>query len=139
MEDRTSLNWPLILGLGAFALIRPITRVVVSQLGIETSGPWLPVLFTVGISAVWIGVVGLGRSARPVLTLVLAGVVYAVLAMLLSAVLSVALGGELEGPLANPIAILPMLGTNALWGLVAGGLALALRSGRDVARSPQPH
>jgi hypothetical protein len=76
------------------------------------------------VTAVWVLVVGLGRVAQPVLTLVGAGLAYGVFAIALSGILSPILSGELQGPLAMPIAIVPMLLVNALWGLVAGGLAL---------------
>ncbi|GAA1184485.1 hypothetical protein GCM10009674_23970 [Nesterenkonia xinjiangensis] len=83
---------------------------------------------TVVISAVWIGVVLLARVSRPFLTLVLAGLAYAVLSMVLSAVLSPVLGGELQGPFAQPIAIPMVLIVNAIWGAVVGGIAAGLRA-----------
>jgi hypothetical protein len=66
-----------------------------------------------------------------VLTLVVVGLTYAVLSMLLAAVLSPLLTGEAQGPLANPVAIVPVLLTNAVWGALAGLLALAVRRARD--------
>ncbi|WP_449278986.1 hypothetical protein [Leucobacter sp. GX24907] len=124
-----SLNWLLIVGLGAFALIRPVSRIVLDQLGIDL-GAAFPVIATLVISAVWVLVVGLSKVAQPLLTLLFAGVVYAVLAIALSGILSPILDGQLEGPLANPIAIVPMLALNALWGAAAGGLALLLQQTR---------
>ena len=35
------------------------------------------------------------------------------------------LDGELQGPLAHPVAIVPVLLVNALWGLIAGLLAVS--------------
>lgn len=117
-----SVNWFLACVLGVVALIRPVVRIVASESGYEVS-PVLPVLLTIGITAVWIIAVVSARAASPVLTLVVAGLVYAVLSTVLSGILSPILDGELSGPLANPIAIVPMLLINALWGLVAGGIA----------------
>ncbi|WP_420111509.1 hypothetical protein [Pseudactinotalea sp.] len=131
MTQTTALRWPLILGLGAFALIRPLVRVLESQLGIENQ-PAVPIAITVVISIVWIAVVGLSATPQPVVTLVLAALVYGLLAIVLSAILSPILDGALAGPLANPIAIVPVLVTNILWGLVAGGLALLLQRARGI-------
>ncbi len=129
MTDRSprNLNWPLILGLGGLALVRPITRIVEDQLGLQAS-PWTAIGLTIGISVVWVAMVGLRDVTRPVLTLVATGLVYAVLSIGLSAVLSPLLTGELQGPVAVPIAIVPVLATNAAWGALAGCLALAVQS-----------
>lgn len=131
MTQTTPLNWPLILGLGALALIRPLVRIVESQLGIENQ-PAVPIAITLVISIVWIAVVGLSTNPQPVITLVLVALVYGLLAIVLSAILSPLLDGALAGPLANPIAIVPVLVTNILWGLVAGGLALLLQRARGI-------
>ena len=119
------LNVPLVLGLGAVALARPLARVTgaVDALG-EPAGP---LLLTVAVPAVWVLVVGLGGVPRPVLTLTLAGVTYAVAVIPLSAVLSSLLDGTLSGPLANPVAVVPLLVTNAAWGAAAGLLALGVQ------------
>lgn len=136
MEKMRKLHWPLILGLGALALVRPLSRIIMNQTGVDTS-PAVPILLTLGISAAWIAIVGLSRTPRPVLTLVLAGLVYAVAATALSAVLSPILDGRLDGPLANPIAIVPMLLTNLIWGLVTGVIALGLQRLRGPAVSSE--
>ena len=129
MNKTNRLQWPLILGLGALALIRPLVSIVESQLGV-TDPPAVPIIITVVISAIWIGVVGLSRTPQPVLTLLLTGLTYAVLAIILSGILSPILTGHLEGPLAKPFAIIPVLLTNAIWGLIAGALALLLQRAR---------
>jgi hypothetical protein len=116
----------LILGLGLLALVRPLASIVVEQSGHEL-GAAPRLLLTAAITLVWVAVVGLGRAPRPVLTLVLAGLVYAVCAIVLSGVLSPLLLGHLSGPLAQPLAIMPMLLVNALWGLIAGLAALGVR------------
>ena len=122
----------LVLGLGLLALVRPLAGIVVEQSGHELGAP-PRLLLTAAITLVWVAVVGLGRTPRPVLTLVLAGTVYAVAAIALSGILSPLLLGHLTGPLAQPLAIVPMLLLNAVWGLIAGMLALGVRRLRGVA------
>lgn len=130
---RERLNWPLIAGLAALALVRPLFSIVGWS---ETLGkPLTPLLLTLAISAVWILVVGLGSVRNPVLTLLLAGLGYAVLSILVSGILSPILRGEMQGPLASPLALGPVLITNALWGLVTGALALGLQRLRGNQRS----
>lgn len=122
----------LILGLGLLALVRPLASIVVEQSGHEL-GAAPRLLLTAAITLVWVAAVGLGRAPRPVLTLVLAGTAYAVAAIVLSGILSPLLLGHLSGPLARPLAIVPMLLVNALWGLIAGLLALGVRRLRGTA------
>lgn len=131
MNRVTSLPWPLILGLAALALIRPLVSIVEHQLAV-TDPPAVPILITLVISAVWVVAVGLSRTARPVLTLVVTGLTYALLSIVLSGILSPILAGELQGPLATPVAIVPVLLINAIWGLATGGLALLLQRLRGV-------
>lgn len=134
MNTLRSLRWLLIVGLGALALIRPVVNIVEDQLGVS-GPPAVPLIITAVISVIWIAVVGLGRIAQPMLTLLFAGLVYAVFAAILSGILSPILTGELQGPFASPIAIIPLLLINAVWGLAAGGLALVvqrLRGPRNV-------
>ncbi|WP_228813191.1 hypothetical protein [Nocardia otitidiscaviarum] len=123
---RRRLNWPFIFGLGALAMTRPLARIVEDRAGIEFPA-LTPLLMTLAITVVWIVAVGSSRVREPVLTLVLAGLTYGVLAIVISAVFSPILLGEFAGPLANPIAIPQVLMVNALWGLIAGVLALALQ------------
>lgn len=126
------LHWPLILLLGAVALIRPLLHLTGVIGGLVPSGPVAVLVVTVAITAGWVAAVLIGGVTRPVLTLVLAALAYAVMAMILSSILSPILLGERQGPLANPMALPSMLATNALWGLIAGGIAAGLR--RVVAR-----
>lgn len=126
MNTIKSLPWPLILGLGALALVRPLVSIVEHQLDVSDP-PAVPIIITIVISVIWIAVVGFSKTAHPVLTLLFTGLTYAVLAIILSGILSPILGGELQGPLANPIAIVPVLLTNAIWGLSAGALALLVQ------------
>ena len=122
----TTVSWLLACALGVIALIRPVVRIIATQAGYELSAA-VPVLLTLGITVVWVVAVDSARTPSPVLTLMIAGVVYAVLSTGLSGVLSPILDGEFSVPLANPVAIIPMLLINAGWGLVAGGIALTFR------------
>lgn len=123
-----NLHWPLIIGLGTFALIRPLVNI----LGLDDilGQPGTVLLLTGTITLVWVLAVGLSRVSRPVLTLVAAALVYALSAALLSAIVSPILDGELGGPLARPWVFIPLLVTNAIWGAVAGLLALLLQRAR---------
>jgi hypothetical protein len=119
------LRRPLVLGLIGLALLRPLFSItgLVDLLG----RPAAPLLLTVAITLAWVLIVGLGRVPEPVLTLLAAGLGYAVAVIVLSAVLSPMLTGELRGPLATPISIIPLVLTNAVWGLAAGGLAVLVQ------------
>lgn len=131
MNTSKSFHWPLILGLAAVALFRPLIKIVADQYDI-TIGTVTTVIVTLVISAIWIAVVGLSDITQPVLTLLFTGLAYAVLAIILSAILSPVLTGELQGPLAMPLAFVPVLLTNAVWGVTAGGLALLVQRARGV-------
>ena len=125
-----NLHWPLIIGLGTFALIRPLVNI----LGLDDilGQPGTVLLLTGTITLVWVLAVGLSRVSRPVLTLVAAALVYALCAALLSAIISPILDGQLDGPFARPWVFIPLLVTNAIWGAVAGLLALLLQQVRGV-------
>jgi hypothetical protein len=125
METFKHLHWPLILGLGALALIRPLANImnISDYFGKGT----VALTTTVAISLAWILIVGLSRVDHPVLVLVFSGITYALYSMVLSGIVSPILTGELQGPLATPIAIIPILLVNAVWGTVAGLLGLGVQ------------
>jgi hypothetical protein len=125
VEKLKNLHWPLVLGLGALALVRPLVRIVSDPSGMADA-PAVAITVSLLISVVWIAVVGFTNVAHPVLTLLCAGVVYGVLSIVLSAILT----GQLQGPLTRPFTIVPVLLTNAFWGLVAGAIALLIRRAR---------
>ena len=131
---KKTFNVPLIIGLAALALVRPLFSIV--GLSDTLGKPATPIILTVVISVLWIFIVGLSRVREPLLTLVFAGLAYAVFSILLSAVLSPILHGELQGPLTNPFAMVYVLATNALWGLVTGALALGVQRIRGVRPMP---
>lgn len=119
------LPWRLVLVLGAFALIRPLSRML------DVSGAVPPAAIAVGgtvlITAVWVAAVLVLRAQRPFLTLLAAGLAYAVFSILLAAVVSPLMTGRLQGPLATPLALPAVLFTNAIWGAAAGGIAAGLK------------
>ena len=122
----SGITWPLVIGLGALALIRPLLRIT----GIADAlapGPLAPVATTVLITVVWVAAVLIARVPRPFLTLLHTGVAYGVFAIALSAILSPVLDGRLQGPLTNPFALVTVLLLNAAWGAVAGGIALGIK------------
>jgi hypothetical protein len=129
VERLKNLHWPLVLGLGALALVRPLIRIILDPNGMADA-PAVAVTVSLLISVVWIAVVGWTNVAHPVLTLVCAGLVYGAASIVLSAVLSPIVTGELRGPLTMPFTIVPVLLTNAIWGLVTGLLALLVRRAR---------
>lgn len=120
------LHWPLIIGLGALALVRPFMNL--TGLMDLIGRPAGPLLTTLLISLVWLGVVWIARVRQPLLTLLFAGLTYGIFAMILSALLSPILTGQLQGPLTNPFAFVAVLITNALWGALVGLAALALQA-----------
>lgn len=122
MEKTTTINWKLIIMLSTFALIRPI----LSMLGF--TDPVIKISLTIIITIVWIGAVIFTKAGQPLLTLLMVGLGYGILAIVLSGILSPILTGHLQGPLTNPIAIVSVLVTNSLWGLIAGAIATFLSS-----------
>ena len=125
MKYFRELKWPLLIILGLLGLVRPVARIALENSGLPT--PAIALGMTVLVTLVWALALGLSRSANPLLSGGIVGVVYALGAIILSGVLSPILLGHLEGPLAQPLAIIPMLVTNAVWGVIAGGLALLVR------------
>lgn len=126
MNTVEDLHWPLITGLGALALLRPLLNITALMDGLGR--PFGPLLITALISLLWLLVVLLSRVRRPFATLVWTGIMYAIFAVLLSALLSPLLHGALMGPLTNPVALVAVLITNAIWGGAVGLLAMLLRS-----------
>lgn len=97
--------------------------------------PLASITVTIIISAIWIGAAVLLRVENPLKTLLYTGIIYGVFAIVISAILSPILEGRLQGPITNPFAIVSVLLTNAIWGLVTGGIAIAIRKSVDGART----
>ncbi|MFC7619588.1 hypothetical protein [Microlunatus sp. GCM10028923] len=126
MDVIKKLHWPLILGLAALALVQPLVGMITSASGMPAVPPVRAGLAIV-ISIVWIAVVGLTRVRHPVLTLIFAGLSYGAFETVLSGIMSPVLSGELQGPLAMPWTIVAVLISDAIWGAIAGLLALAVQ------------
>lgn len=114
-----SISWSLVIGLGSLGLLWPLTGLLglTDLLGGAVRSALL--LFIIG--ATWVGVVGLGRLARPVMTLVLTGVVAGIF-MALAAVLL----GDAGGARAILVAIWTIAGQGLL-GTITGLLALSVQ------------
>lgn len=125
MNTFRSLSWPLIIPLGLLGLVRPIVRIVLEGASVAT--PVIALTMTGLITIVWTLVLGLSRAKHLLVSGIATGLVYAIGAIILSGILSPILLGHLDGPLADPIAIIPMLLTNVIWGVLVGALALAAR------------
>ncbi|HEU5090414.1 MAG TPA: hypothetical protein VFT99_23330 [Roseiflexaceae bacterium] len=124
MKAAVHLHWPLVVGLGSLALVRPF--VAISGLLDAIGRPLGSLLVTALISFVWIIVVAALRVRRPILTLTCSGVVYGLVALAVNAILSPLLDGERRGPSTHLVAAASVILVNALWGVLAGTAALAL-------------
>ncbi|SKC58693.1 hypothetical protein SAMN04324258_1832 [Krasilnikoviella flava] len=82
-------------------------------------------------AAVWIGVVGLGRVPRPVLTLTMTGLAFGVVALLVSTLVG---GAGPGGEGAGAWTAVPALAMDAGWGALAGLVALGVQKARGGAR-----
>lgn len=127
MENIKKLPWPLILVLGVIALVRPLINIV--GIADQVGRPLAPLLATLVISVIWVAAASIPRVGQPVLTLVFAGLTYGVLSIVLSAILSPILSGQLQGPLTTPFGfgVIAVLIVNAIWGAIAGVIALLVR------------
>lgn len=114
----------LIVVLAVIACFRPLMNIL--GLSAQIGQPMASVSATVIITLAWIAAVVFVRIRQPVVVLMFAGIVYGILAIVLSAVLSPILTGHLQGPITNPFAIVGVLVTNAVWGIIAGFLATVL-------------
>src|SRR5690606_21407865 len=103
MKNLDQLNWPLIVGMGALALIRPFLNItgIMDLFG----RPFGPIFVTILISIAWLAIVVVAKVRQPIMTLTLTGGAYGVIAFLLGTILSPILTGELSGPIANPFVL----------------------------------
>ncbi|MCE7990245.1 MAG: hypothetical protein DYG89_54590 [Caldilinea sp. CFX5] len=124
MDNGNELQWPLIIGMGALALIRPFLNI--SGLMDRLGRPAGPLLITLLISVAWLAIVVYVRVDRPILTLLCTGLTYGIFALVISTILSPVLTGQLAGPITNAFATVSVLITNAIWGGVVGLCAWVL-------------
>jgi hypothetical protein len=129
MNKLQQLHWPLIIGMGALALLRPLMNIIGVMDGLGR--PLGPLFVTGLISLVWLTIVVIFRVRQPLLTLIFTGMAYGVFSFGLGAIISPLLTGELFGPLVRPFilpfALVSVLTTNAIWGAVVGFLAWAIQ------------
>src|SRR5690606_13008245 len=123
--DPKAVRWPLVFGLAAVGLIRPVASIAGIRDVVDATVAALGL--TVLVSLIWILVVGLSQVPQPFLTLVFTGLVYAGYTLVLGVILSSLLEGGLMGPVTNPIAIVAVVVSHAIWGGVCGLLALLIR------------
>jgi hypothetical protein len=132
MSRETTLPWGLILALGLSGLVRPVLSILGVYDALGSAGrPWGPLTVTGVVSVAWIVVVVARRVSRPLLTLTLAGVTYAVLALLLNLSLQPFLESAEAIP---PAGVVAMVVTNGLQGAVLGLIATALLRVRQSSR-----
>lgn len=117
---RRPLPWLLILGLASLSLLWPLTALW--QIG--QGAPRAAVILLV-TAAVWVGVVGIGRVPRPVLTLTLTGVLHSLIGLVLG--MLIPSGGPMLG-LATVWMLIPALMPGTLAGAVLGLVALGVQA-----------
>jgi hypothetical protein len=126
---REPVSWPVVLGLGALALLVPLADLsgVADAIG---EAPAALLLFGL-VAVVWIGGIGLGRVPRPVLTSTLAGVVFGVVLVVLSFALDTGTGAA--GALVAGVVVVE-IGRSAALGALAGLLADVVQRSRRPGR-----
>jgi hypothetical protein len=96
MDKLQQLHWPLILGMGALALLRPLMNITGWMGG--PGSPFGPLLVSGLTSLVWLAIVVRFRVPQPLLTLIFTGVAYGVFLFVLDAILSPILAGDISSP-----------------------------------------
>src|SRR5699024_2210498 len=109
--------WQAVLGLGALVLLWPLTSLTGVAAAIGPAPRALAVIAVIG--ATWIGVVGLGRLPRPILTLTLTGMAAGAYLVLADLVTGAGVSGGLSF-VAVPFLILDLIGGGAAGGVLAG-------------------
>jgi len=79
-----NVSWPLVLALGAVGLLLPIVHV--TSLADAWGSAVTSILAIAVVTVVWVGVVVTRRVAEPLLTTMLAGLTFGVLATVLSGI-----------------------------------------------------
>jgi hypothetical protein len=96
MDRQTNLKWGLISFLAVLGLVRPLLSITDTY---EVLGPssWAPVIVTVLIAILWVGVVVIKRDPNPLVTILATGGLYGVLAILLQQIIWNFFLGETSG------------------------------------------
>lgn len=115
----TTISWPLVIGLASLGLLWPLTGLL--GLADLLGGATRAFLLLVIIAMTWVGVVGMGRLARPIATLALAGVMAGIFITLTAVIL-----GDISGGRSVMVAIWT-ISWQSLFGVVAGALALGVQ------------
>lgn len=116
------LHWLTIAVLAVVGLIQP----ALGMLGVYTTlgRPWTPLAVAALIAVCWVATVVVRRVPRPLLTLVIIGGCYGVLAVALSrAVWGFAGLGQVSMPVGNMVSIVL---SNVIWGALLGLIALGI-------------
>lgn len=76
-DPRPRLSWPAVMGFGVLGLLWPLLRLI----GLETivGGVATAMIAFLATFVVWVLGAGFGRVPRPVLTLTLSGILFAIL------------------------------------------------------------
>jgi hypothetical protein len=131
MNRQKTMRWDLVLLLAAIGLVRPLLSIA-GAYDAAGDSPLAPVLVTVAIAAVWVGVVVTTRAPNSLATLTLAGTLYGVFAIVLQQVVwNLFLGGAPEeAPSSAPVLVMSwisILVTNTIWGAFLGFIASGFR------------
>jgi hypothetical protein len=125
IHQEAALRWGLIFVLAALGLVRPLLSILGAYENLE--GLWGPILVTIFIAAIWVGVVVGTGAPNPLATLVLVGASYGLFAIVLQ---QLTWNLFLEAPpkivpSSTPILVaswLAFIVTNTIWGAVLGSL-----------------
>lgn len=131
MDRQTNLKWGLISFLAVLGLVRPLLSIT-GTYAVLGGNSWAPVIVTVLIAILWVGVVVIKRAPNPLVTLLATGGLYGVLAILLQQIIwNFFLGGPPEEALSSaPVLVMSwasIVVTNVIWGTFLGLVALGLR------------
>lgn len=128
MPDKHPIDLRYVGGLACLTLLYPVLAAGLNLLGGSPSefrpvSSWL--WFAIGIA--WILIVWLARVARPLATLVLAGLGGGVLTLLAVGIIQLTASGTV-GVLNSPYGMLGLIALNTLGGTLCGLLAWALQA-----------
>jgi hypothetical protein len=127
-EQLRNLPWRLIFILALIQLTRPILSTAGVFDGIRPEGP---IIATVVIALIWIGVAVLGDVREPVKVLAMAGATYAVIGVAMAVVLQTFFTWSPEETASIPLLLTAgLIGgivVNVIWGALLGFVAIAIK------------